>query len=337
MTRAPVGIVDVSRYEPERVVTAAEISSWSDIPEAVIVDRFGLRSKHLSRPDEHVSDMCVAAARPLLARNDAGDIDCVAYFGSHWKDYAVWQAAPKVQHALGIEGYAVEFVNVSAGAPVALKIASDMLAADPDLRSLLLVGACKEGHLIDYRNPRARFMFNFGDGAVAVLLRRGETRNAVLGSSLYTDGSFSDFVNVPAGGSVHPATYETVDRGMHALDVTDPADMKARLDPVTMKNFVRVAREACERSGIELADVDHLLPIHMKRSIHETLLLELGIEPDRAHYLDTHGHMSALDPFVSMSIARDAGTFRDGDNVMLLAAGTGYTWAASVVRWGTPS
>ena len=334
MSRVPVGIVDVERYEPSRVVTASEIGAWSGIPEEVLIDRFGLRSKHLSEPDEHVTDMCIAAARPLLARVDPAEIDAVAYIGSHWKDYAVWQAAPKVQHALGLEGYAVEFVNVSAGAPVGLKIASDMLAADEHLRSILVVGGCKEGHLIDYTNPRARFMFNFADGGVAVLLRRGHERNLVLGSSLYTDGAFSDFVSVPAGGSVNPASHETIERGMHTLDVTDPAEMKERLDPVTMKNFLRVAREACERSGIDLGDVDHLLPIHMKRSIHEALLLELGIEPDRAIYLDTHGHMSALDPLVSLSIGRDEGRFRDGDHIMLLAAGTGYTWAATVVRWG---
>lgn len=330
-----VGIVDLARYEPARFMAAEEIAAASGIPADVIRDRFGLQGKHIAAPGEHVGDMCIAAARPLLERNDPS-IDCVAYFGSHWKEYGVWQVAPKIQHALGVEGFSLELVNVSAGAPVAVKVVTDMLRADPHLNTVLLVGACKESGLVDFANPRARFMYTFGDGAVAVLLRRGHDRNLVLGSSLYTDGSFSEFVRVPAGGSVMPASERTVAERAHLLDVSDPEEMKRRLDPVTMKNFVGVARDAAERSGIEVTDVDWLLPIHMKRSIHEALLTELGVDPERSVYLDRNGHMSAVDPLFSLSILAEDGRLRDGDTVMLLAAGTGYTWAASVLRWGRP-
>lgn len=330
----PVGIQDVSHYAPARVMTAAEIAEASGIPEQILVERFGIVSKHVAERDEHVSDMCIAAARPLVERNGVEEIDAVVYFGSHWKDYFVWQAAPAIQHALGIEGFAIEAINVSAGAPVAVKVVHDMLAADPHLRSVLLVGASKESHLLDYTNPRARFMFNFGDGAVAVLMRRGLAANEVLGSSILTDGSFADQVRMPGGGSAHPATHDTIDAGLHALDVRDPADMKERLDPITLKNFLRVAAEALERSGYEVGDIDLFLPIHMKRSIHDALLVELDVPAGRAVYLDTYGHMSAVDPLLGLSVARGAGIVHDGDVVLLLAAGTGYTWAASVVRWG---
>lgn len=334
--RTPVGIADLGRYEPDRFLTASEIAAASGIPEHVIVQKFGLRGKRVARDDEHVSDLCVAAARPVVERTGVEEIDAVVYFGSHWKDYGVWQVAPKIQHALGIDGFSLEAINVSAGAPVALKVVSDMLRSDDALRSVLMVGACKESHLIDFGNPRSRFMFTFGDGAAAAIVRRGDRRNEVLASSLYTDGSFSDQVRVPAGGSVHPASHATVDAGMHVLDVADPADMKERLDPITLKNFLRVGTEALERSGLGVEDVDLLLPIHMKRSIHDALLTELGLDEHRAVYLDRNGHMSAVDPLFALSVARDDGRLRDGDVVLLLAAGTGYTWAASVVRWGTP-
>lgn len=329
-----VGIVDLQHYAPERFMTAAEIAEASGIPEVIIGGGFGLEGKHVAGPDEHVSDMCIAAARPLLARNPDEQVDAVAYFGSHWKDYAVWQVAPKVQHALGIEGFSLELVNVSAGAPVAIKVVGDMMRADEHMSSVLLVGACKESGLIDFTNPRARFMYTFGDGAVAVLLRRGFDRNVIEGSSLYTDGSFSDFVRVPGGGSVHPASIETVENNMHFLDVSDPSDMKERLDPVTIENFMRVAHEAAARSGCGIGDIDLLLPIHMKRSIHSKLLAEFGLSPEQAIYLDHYGHMSAVDPLLALSLARDEGRVREGDRVLLLAAGTGYTWAASVIRWG---
>lgn len=330
----PVGLVDVETYEPERFMTAEELGELAGIPAGVVREKFGLEGKRISAPHEHVSDMCVAAARPLLDRHDAADVDAVVYFGSHWKDYSVWQAAPKVQDALGIEGFSLEAINVSAGAPVAVKVVRDLLAADDRLRSVLLVGASKESHLLDYANARARFMFTFGDGAVAALLRRDHAENVVLGSSVHTDGAFSDFVRVPGGGSVHPASARTVAAGMHTLDVSDPAAMKEGLDPITIKNFLSVARDALERSGYGPEEIDLLLPIHMKPSIHRAILDELGVDPGRSVYLDRNGHMSAVDPLFALARARERGLLRPGDRVMLLAAGTGYTWAASVLRWG---
>ena len=99
------------------------------------------------------------------------------YYGSTWKDYPVWQAAPWIAHRLGCaNAYAVEYDNVSTGTPVALRLARDMLVAEPELRNVLLVAACRESYLLDYANERSRFMFNFGDGAVAGLLAAGRRR-----------------------------------------------------------------------------------------------------------------------------------------------------------------
>ncbi|MGH2793222.1 MAG: 3-oxoacyl-ACP synthase [Actinomycetota bacterium] len=330
---ARVFVADLGMYVPEGFESAADIAAASGIPEAVLVEKFGLAGKHRARPDEHVSEMCVSAARDLVARNGADAIDAVMYFGSHWKDHMVWQVAPAVMEALGIEGFAFEAINSSAGAPVALKIARDMLAADDRLRSILMVAAARESGIIDYANERSRFAYNFGDGAVACLLRKDAGPGELLASSIVSDGSFAHHVHVPAGGSVHPASHGTVDARMHYLDVIDGAEMKRRLDPVTIKRFVEVARDAVERSGYDLADLRWFLPIHMKRSIHETLCSELGVPFERSVYLDHNGHMSAVDPVLSLCMLRDQGRLADGDLILLLAAGTGYTWAASVVRW----
>ncbi|MGH2793759.1 MAG: 3-oxoacyl-ACP synthase, partial [Actinomycetota bacterium] len=155
-----VFIADLGMYVPEGFESAADIAAASGIPEQVLIEKFGLAGKHRARPDEHVSDMCVAAARGVVERNGAETVDAVMYFGSHWKDHMVWQVAPAVMEALGIDGFAFEAINSSAGAPVALKIARDMLAADPDLRSILMVAAARESGIIDYANPRSRFAYN---------------------------------------------------------------------------------------------------------------------------------------------------------------------------------
>jgi len=327
-----VSLAATAAYLPERWMPAAEVAVASGVPESVLVEKFALRGKHIAAADEHVSDMSVRACEALLEETGVApdSIDVVMYFGSMWKDYAVWQAAPWIAHRLGAtNAYAVEYDNVSCGTPVALRLARDMLVAEPELRNVLLVGACRESYLLDYGNVRSRFMFNFGDGAAATLLVKGGERNELLGSYGLTDGSLSLHVKVARGGSVH------MDDGYPFLDVDDPAAMKEQLDQTSLQNFVRAAEGALERSGgLGLDDVSFLCALHMKRSMHIALCESLGIEPSRAEVLDDTGHMSGVDTLLSLDRSVRAGKVRDGDVALLVAAGTGYTWAASVVRWG---
>jgi 3-oxoacyl-[acyl-carrier-protein] synthase III len=332
-----VGLAATAAYLPERWMTAAEVGEASGIPEDVIREKFGLRGKHIAGADEHVSDMAVAAGEAALAAAELepGDVDVVLYYGSMWRDYEVWQAAPWIAERLGCRGaYGMEYANVSCGTPVALRAARDLLVAEPDVRNVLCVAACRESYLLDYTNARSRFMFNFGDGAVAGLLVGGLGRNRVLGSHAVTDGSFALQVKVPAGGSVEPASEETVRTRRHFLDVADPSEMKGGLDEVSLPNFVAAARGAVERSGATLEEVAYLCGIHMKRSMHDAIVAALGVDPTRASYLDDTGHMSGVDPLLGLDRAARAGELHDGDLVLLLAAGTGYTWAATAIRWG---
>ncbi|HEV3479083.1 MAG TPA: 3-oxoacyl-ACP synthase [Gaiellaceae bacterium] len=330
MTR--VGIPAVASYLPERWMPASEVASASGIPEQVVVERFGLRGKHIAAVDEHVTDLSVAAGERVLeaAGLEPADVDVVAYFGSSWKEWPVWQAAPWIAHRLGCaNAWALELDYVSCGAPVALRVCRDLLVAEPEVRSVLIVGACRESYLLDYANERSRFMFNFGDGAVAAIVARDAPANELLGSAAITDGSLSLHVKVPEGGSVHPET-----DGGRFLDVDDLEEMKERLDEVSLANFVRVSEEALRRSGAALGDIGYLCGIHMKRSMHDDLIEALGLPPDRAAYLDDTGHVSGADPLLALDRAARAEAIEDGELVLLLAAGTGYTWAASVVRWG---
>ncbi len=325
-----VGLAATASYLPERWMPAAEISARSGIPEQVVVEKFGLRGKHIAAEDEHVSDLSVAAASRLLEEEqvDPASIDVVLYYGSTWKDYGVWQAAPWIAHRLGCtNAFAVEYDNVSHGTSIALRLARDVLRAEPELRTVLMVAACRESYLLDYGNERSRFMFNFGDGAVAGLLvgdgdrsgarcRHHHRRVAVAPGEGASKGSVSS------------------NGGYPFLDVADPALMKDGLDRVSLANFVRVAEGALARSGATTADVAYLCPLHMKRSMHVALLAALGLDERRSAYLDDTGHMSGVDPLLALDRAARAGRLAAGDLVPLLSAGTGYTWAASVVRWG---
>ena len=329
----PVGLEATASYLPERVFTAAELAAVSGIPENVLVEKFGIRSKHIAGPGEHATDLAVAAAERLLRETgyDPLHVDVVMYYGSTWKDWAVWQAAPHIAYRLGCRNaWAMEYDNVSHGSPIALRVGRDMLRAEPETRSILMVAACRESYLLDYGNERSRFTYNFGDGAVAGLLLGDAIRNEVLGAHTITDGSFSLHVRVARGGSTDP-------EGYGSLDVIDPEGMKQGLDPVTMSNFMSAAEGALERSGLSLGDVSYLCPLHMKRSMFEALLERFGLPEERACYLDDTGHMSGVDSLLGLDRAAREGKLADGDIVLLLSAGTGYSWAASVVRWGSVS
>lgn len=329
----PIGIAGIGMYVPSEIVTANQLEDETGIPAGVLFEKFGIRQVHRAGPDCHVSQMALAAARAALqdAQIEPDEIDLVVYCGSEFKDYVVWSAATKITYLLGARrAEAFEVYALCAGTPVTLRIVRGMMQSDPALRTVLMVAASKESALVDRSNARGRFMFNFGDGASAAVLRRGLDRNQLLASASIVDGSLSEDVVMRAGGSRHPANDETVAAGDHFLDVPDLDHMRHRLDEVSGDNFLRVVRTALRESGRDR--VDFLAPVHMKRSMYDWL--RRAVQAERAFYLEEYGHMQAADQFVALVEARRSGLLHDGDTVVLAAAGVGYTWAASVLSWG---
>ena len=328
------GIVSVGTWFPERWMTAAEIAEQSGIPADIIIDRFGLEGKHIAGPEDHVSTMAAEAGRDAVERAGISmdDVDAVAYFGSKGQDYLVWSVTPKIIDLIGARNaFAFDMASVSCGSPVAVAMTAGLLNGDHSISNVLLVGGCRESHLIDFTNERSRFMYTFADGGAAALMSTTLPGHEVLSYRIITDGSFADDVAVFAGGSRIPASHQTIDERRHYLDVADPKSMKERLDPVSGRKFVGVAREACERAGVKLADVKLLAMLHTKRSIHEWTIEQLGIPQERSVYISRHGHMSGLDSIVGIDLRQD--DLEPGDLVLMLAAGTGYTWAATLLRW----
>jgi 3-oxoacyl-[acyl-carrier-protein] synthase-3 len=337
----PIGIAGMGMYAPPEVVTAEMLAVETGIPPQVLRDKFGVRQVHRAGPDCHVSQMAAAAGQAAIedAEVSPDEVDLVVSCGSEYKDYIVWSAATKVAHDLGCtRAQAFEVYALCAGMPVTLRIVGDMMRAEPELRTVLIVAASKESELVDRQRERTRFMFNFGDGASAAVLRRGLNRNVLLASDSMVDGSLSEAAVMLAGGSRRPPTAETVAAGQHYLDVPDIDQLRDRLDEVSGPNFLRVVGNALRKSGRANQvnsghQVGFLAAVHMKRSMHVWLVDALHAE--RSFYLDEYGHMQAADQFVAIVEGRQRGLLHDGDVVVLAAAGVGYTWAATVVDWGT--
>jgi 3-oxoacyl-[acyl-carrier-protein] synthase-3 len=217
----------------------------------------------------------------------------------------------------------------------AIKLARALMLAEPDVRTVLIAGGYRNGDLVDYANPRSRFLINLSAGGGALLLQKDYPRNRVLGTALRVDGAFSLDVIVPVGGTVEPLTAAALAAGRNRLDVPDPEGMKNRLDALSMQNFLAVIDEALAQSGHTRADIDYLNILHMKRSAHEFVLRELGLREDQSFYLSEFGHLGQQDQAVSIKHGLATGRLRDGDLMVMVAAGIGYAWGASVVQWGT--
>ncbi len=330
-----IGIVAAGAYIPNTVITSAEIAERTAIPEPVIREKFGITQKPLPGPDDHTNQMAVWAAQDALVRSTLNprDIDLVLCTTEEWKEYPLWTAGIKLAYDIGATRAWALDVQLRCGTTMAaMKLAKAMMLADPDVRTVLIAGGYRNSDFVEYTNPNARFLINLSAGGGALLLQRDYPHNELLGSAVIVDGSFSLDVIVPVGGTRAPLTDAT--RADFFLTVPDPQGMKTRLDSLSMQNFLRVIDEALEKSGCRRADIDYLNILHMKRSAHDFVLRELGLRDDQSFYLSDYGHIGQQDQPLSILKGVETGRLKAGDLMVMVAAGIGYAWSASVVRWG---
>jgi 3-oxoacyl-[acyl-carrier-protein] synthase III len=330
-----VGIVAAGTYVPARVMKATELAERTGIPEDIIRTKFGITQKPVPGPEDHTNAMALWAARDALAQCDiqAEQIDVVLCTTEEWKEYPLWTAGIKLAYDLGATRAWAMDVQMRCGTTMAaLKMARALMLAEPDIQTVLVAGGYRNVDFVDHTNPRARFLINLSAGGGAFLLRANHPRNQLLGSSVIVDGSFSLDVVVPVGGTVEPLTPGSA--GRFFLDVPDPEGMKARLDRLSMQNFLKVIDDALGRSGYTRGDIDYLNILHMKRSAHDFVLDQLGLSEEQTFYLSDYGHMGQQDQSLSLTKGLESGRLKDGDLMVMVAAGIGYAWSASVVRWG---
>jgi 3-oxoacyl-[acyl-carrier-protein] synthase-3 len=327
----------LATYLPATVQDAAYIAEQSGIPEEVVRAKLGIHAKRRASYDDQTSVMAVRAATTALGRAGVQpeEIDLILYSGSMHKDFYVWSAANRIQYLLGAaNAWAFEVAALCTTNVLALKLARDLMTADPRLNTVLICGGHRTADLINYRDHTARFLFNLADGGSAMVLRRGYPANRVLSSAFITDGSLSEDVTIPAGGTRHPTSSETLTRGQHTFHVDDAAHLQAGLAGASERNFVQVVRDAVARSGYTTADIAFLAINHMKPSMHRRILDLLELREDQSIYLSDYGHIGAPDQVLALELALEQRRLHDGDLVVMASAGLGFTWGATALLWG---
>lgn len=337
MVSLNIGIIGTGTYFPTQIETAADLASLTNIPANILHEKMGIRQRHVASDSDSVSFMASEASKKAIVQAGINpeQIAMVISHGSEYKDHVVWNAAGKIQHNVGaVNAFAFEMYALCAGAPIAMNIARSMMLADPKLEYVLLAAASRENDLINLQNQRARFMFNFGAGGGAMLFKRGAEKNLVLASSAITDGSLSETVMLTREPDALGED-EAVKGDYHGmLDVRNSDYMAERLGETSLENFVKVMRDAVEKSGYSLNDVAFAGITHMKRSFYLQILEQIGLSSEQSVYLEDYGHVQSVDQVLALELGLQQDKIHEGDVIILAGAGTGYTWSAICLRWG---
>ncbi|MCA9991043.1 MAG: 3-oxoacyl-ACP synthase [Anaerolineales bacterium] len=345
-----VGIVSIGTFSPEGYITAVEIAEASGMPEWVVREKLGIEKKHVGGPDDHPNEMGIKAALDCITSSgiDPKEIDVVLNTTEEWREYLLWTSGIHMAYEVGAtNAWAMDVHNRCATTVGAMKMAKDMILADPEINTILIAGGYRISDFINFKNKRTSFLWNIGSGGGAMLLRKNHPRNHVLGAHLITDGFMSKHVIVPASGTARFPNPRAMTNAENVVpedfyfDLVEPEAMKDRLNEVSMDNWVHCVDEALRKSGTKAdgtpytkADLDFLNMVLIKPSGHRDMLARLGLTEEQSVYLGEIGHTGEQDAMFSIREGLKAGRLKDGDLMAIVAAGIGYVWAAGVVRWG---
>lgn len=311
---------------PRRIVTNAELAERMDTSDEWIVERTGIRQRHIAAEGETTATLATAAARAALADAgiDAASIDLIV-LATATPDNTFPATATKVQAALGCTGgMAFDVAAVCSGFLYALATADSLLRTGMARRALV-IGAETFSRILDWQDRTTCVLF--GDGAGAVVLEapgaeaaKGKHAPGILGTCLHADGRFHDLLYVDGG----PSTTQTVGHiRMKGPDVFRHA----------VVNLAEVLREVLEQTGVCVEEIDWVVPHQANARILDATARKLGIPPDKMIVtVHDHANTSAASVPLALDVARKDGRIKPGDLVMLEAMGAGFTWGACLIR-----
>jgi 3-oxoacyl-[acyl-carrier-protein] synthase-3 len=318
-------IAGCGAYLPARAVSNEELSKQVDTSDEWIVERTGIRNRHIAADGETTSDLATEAARRALAdaRMTPRDVDLIA-LATATPDQTFPASATAVQAKLGIAGCpAFDVQAVCTGFIYALAVADNFVKCG-QARTALVIGAETFSRILD-REDRATCVL-FGDGAGAVVLQArdstGDPRErGVLSTHLHADGRQSDMLYVDGGPS---STQTTGHLRMRGKEVFKHA----------VVNLAQVVEEALAVNGLEASDIDWFVPHQANKRIIDHTAKKLRLPPEKVVLtVQEHGNTSAASVPLALAQARRDGRIKNGDLVLLEAMGGGFTWGAALVRY----
>jgi 3-oxoacyl-[acyl-carrier-protein] synthase III len=316
---------------PEKVVTNAEMEQRVDTTDAWIVERTGIRERHVAATTDTTASLAIDAGTAAIKNAgippDAIDLLIVATASP---EQPVPHTGAFVGEGLGLRCGSFDLGAGCAGFVYMLVVGSSLLATG-NLDHVLIVGAEILSRIIDPDDRATSILF--GDGAAAAVLSRSpDDGPGVLAWDLGCDGSAAGLLEIRAGGSRMPATAETIAAGEQYLKMQGQEVFRRAVRVV-----VESARTTLDRAGVAASDVAWFVPHQANIRIIESASSRLGIAADRTIVnIDRYGNTSAASIPLALAEAADDGRLRDGDLVLMSGFGAGMTWASALLQWGNP-
>ncbi len=316
-------------YAPPRVLTNQDFERMVQTNDQWIVERTGIRTRHIADPEMATSDMAVEAARAALARReiDPSKVDAVIVC-TVTPDMMFPSTACLVQDRLGIKrAWGFDLVAACSGFVYGLTTAAALVTSGTH-DAVLVIGADTMSRIINYKDRATCILF--GDGAGAMLVEpveQGETGFIDFWNVI--DGSGGDFLKMPAGGSRMPASPATVRNGLHYVHQDGQQVFK-----YAVRTMFEICAGLLERNGLSAADVAAFIPHQANKRIITATAQRLGIPPDRVILnIDEYGNTTAATIPLATQDAIRCGKLKKGDLVLFAAVGAGYTAGAGICRW----
>jgi 3-oxoacyl-[acyl-carrier-protein] synthase-3 len=293
-----------------------------------IIERTGIRTRHIVDKGVATSDLAVEAAKRALAERgiDATGIDAI-FVGTVTPDMMFPSTACLVQYKLGAKGaWGFDVSAACSGFVYALQTGVKFVESGVH-RRVLVIGADVMSSIIDYTD-RATCVI-FGDGAGAVLIEPADEGLGCIDFVHEVDGSGGCSLNMPAGGSLNPATHETVDRKMHFVHQDGAAVFK-----YAVRKMAEASETLLTRNGFKGCDVALFVPHQANKRIITSAAERLGLSEDRIIInIDEFGNTTAATIPLALESARRQGRLKKGDLVLIAAVGAGFTIGTTLLRW----
>jgi 3-oxoacyl-[acyl-carrier-protein] synthase-3 len=319
-------VIGCGGYLPARIVSNAELAERLDTSDDWIVQRTGIRQRHVAAPGELTSDLALKAAEQALAKAGitGAELDLIV-LATATPDNTFPATATKLQAQLGMtHGAAFDVQAVCSGFIYALATADNFIRCG-QARTALVIGAETFSRILDWEDRGTCVLF--GDGAGAVVLRAhrdeggGARERGVLSTHLHSDGKLYDILYVDGGPST---TGSSGFLRMEGKEVFRHA----------VHRLAEVVDEALNANGLKGADLDWLVPHQANRRIIDGMGRKLGLPPEKVVItIDRHANTSAASVPLALAEAVDDGRIKPGQLVLMEAMGGGITWGAALVRW----
>jgi 3-oxoacyl-[acyl-carrier-protein] synthase-3 len=316
-------------FVPPRVLTNDDLSKMVETNDRWIVERTGIRERHIASPDMATSDMAVEAAKAALASRgiEASDLDAILVC-TVTPDMAFPSTACLVQNRLEAKGvWGFDLVAACSGFVYGLTTAAGLVMSGTH-RKVLVIGADTMSRILDYTDRTTCILF--GDGAGAVIVETsGEGECGYIGHLNEIDGSGGQFLNMPAGGSRLPASEETVAKRLHYVKQDGQQVFK-----FAVRKMYEICEALLQRHGVRPAEVKLLIPHQANKRIVLATAERLGLTDEQIVLnIEKYGNTTAATIPLATRDAIDDGRLKKGDLVLFAAVGAGYTAAASLWRW----